>query len=459
MVIILDAFVVVQALDNGKVSAPCVRFSKGRYEGDNSMAPEVNIFGKQYLGTSHLQILANLPRKMNRTAAFLAEVNFPEDVPAVHRRILENSYLRLVSVEHLSKLDCMHIFPCQTLPALVSDHLSWKTGRIPAPDIMPPWYFLGWTRTARQWISQHLPASLTVSERDINLSLVFTWALGSTIRVSIGPEEQGRKCWYFKACPSRRPCQQWPLTDFDRNCRLATGVFGKEVCITEFMFSNIPILVPHIVAADKERGYILTEDEGVEIAHSGCNKTELDDFLQRVVRMQKWACGQVDELLEAGFGDRRLCKLTQNVREALEGTKVEGLPSLEPFYDDVERRCRLLEEDDFISATLVHGDIHAGNCVYKEGHVKLIDWSDGSVSHPIMEVCGMNSGVFKEIYKNAICMPKHVAEIGEPLALLDAFVTACRIQDSLGRERYLFGKSARLFLEEAVSILKEDKEC
>ena len=96
-------------------------------------------------------------------------------------------------------------------------------------------------------------------------------------------------------------------------------------------------------------------------------------------------------LLAAGCKDRRLDALLSQIEPLLDDELILG--SLTPEERDrlqqaAPRLRELLIELTSLSIpyALLHGDLHAGNVIPREGTFLYIDWTDAAVSHPFFDM-------------------------------------------------------------------------
>jgi len=139
------------------------------------------------------------------------------------------------------------------------------------------------------------------------------------------------------------------------------------------------------VAIHPERHWMLLEDFGQQ-------KAEDQEAMFRCFgELQVEAAKQVDKLLEMGCLDRRLTHLIGQVDalvedplivDQLKGAEVQRLRELMPRLKE-----KVGELTTFaVPQTLVHGDLHLGNVVTRDGSYLFFDWTDGCVTHPFFDM-------------------------------------------------------------------------
>jgi hypothetical protein len=181
-----------------------------------------------------------------------------------------------------------------------------------------------------------------------------------------------------------------------------------EAELTQALFRWYPDRVPQILAVDKQRGWLLMEDGGLrlrEIVETMDDIHHWESLLPDYAKLQQECIHHVDELLEMGVYDRRLAVLPEKFRELLHNGEAIGLHHPDGLTPD---ECRQLQNCGDIVAhlceelaacgipeTLHHGDLHDGNVFVLNGHYRLFDWGDSSISHPFFSVHSAYEGLKK----------------------------------------------------------------
>ena len=236
-----------------------------------------------------------------------------------------------------------------------------------AQPILPqaPWQWpTPWHSEVRIWIGAHLPSS--TDEEDWRLSQVRTWAISTVFRL----QSSDRRI-YFKASPR---------------------YFGSEVGVTVELSRRFPDISPHVIAAEPERGWMLTEDMGgLTLGHAHDEELwhKTMKALARIDLEYADRTAALDGLgLERRTIERTVSTLGQWIAEPhqldLRYTRprtIEVLRALEPSLDRIREMGSSLDRMG-LPATLDHGDLDAGNVFIRDGGPVLMDWSDASISHP-----------------------------------------------------------------------------
>jgi aminoglycoside phosphotransferase (APT) family kinase protein len=113
-----------------------------------------------------------------------------------------------------------------------------------------------------------------------------------------------------------------------------------------------------------------------------------------VAAQDRWA-GRVDELLTLGLPDRRSAPLLDAVRCLARRPEVRAtlpdadLAAVDALVEELPERLAALDACG-LPATLVHGDLHAGNWVGdpsdESERLALLDWGDTMIGHPMIDV-------------------------------------------------------------------------
>jgi phosphotransferase family enzyme len=144
------------------------------------------------------------------------------------------------------------------------------------------------------------------------------------------------------------------------------------------LFRRWPDLVGEVLAYDEARGWLLLADAGERTSAAGEPWLEL---LPRYAELQRGEARHAEEHLAYGVPDLTLEALPARYAELLE----RELPvELRPV-EEIERLCAELAAAG-LPATIQHDDLHRNNVYRRDGHVRLLDWGDSSVSHPFFSL-------------------------------------------------------------------------
>jgi hypothetical protein len=147
--------------------------------------------------------------------------------------------------------------------------------------------------------------------------------------------------------------------------------FDHEAAVVTTLAPVAPDLLPSVVAADVDRGWLLLRDAGARLREHP-EAAEWDAILARYAKLQRAAAGHADALLAAGVPDVRLVALPELYADL--GGRDEAL---------VRELCDELAALG-IAETIQHDDLHDGQVFVRDGSVRILDWGDACVSHPFM---------------------------------------------------------------------------
>lgn len=311
---------------------------------------------------------------------------------------------------------------------------SWF--RDDAPDSLQLWQRPGWFASCLPWIEAMVPDVQEVRQ-------VATWCNSCILRVE---SETARL--YFKASPA---------------------YFVNEAVVTALLAAHFPRRVPEVLALDAERGWMLLEDLGNEPA-DGLPVEDRIGALIAIAELHIASRPHVDALLQGGCLDRRPAVLLDQIA-ALAADPTVPLPTdlSEQFQLAVPRLQELCAElaSSPIPATLVHGDLHAGNSMRTDGRFVTFDWTDACIADPFVDVVMFLSRLPDDSALGAAFLDRYLstwsdivppsalvawAEIAEPVAAMHHAVTYRGIYDAFGAyEWWLFEGALPRWIEHALA--------
>jgi Phosphotransferase enzyme family len=233
------------------------------------------------------------------------------------------------------------------------------------------WLQTAWLEKASSWIERELHRQGIKRIEPIEQPHIRSWSTVLRIPTNLGDI-------YFKA---------------------VVPALAYESALTQMLSHRYPHCVPHILASNREHGWLLMSDGGNRLRER--LKTEDDIQHWQVVlpiyaALQKKSVPHLDELLELGLPDRRLAILPTKFQELLTNTEAlalnrpGGLNAVEcqQLQDSVDLCAKLCEQLAAfgIPETLDHGDLHDGNVFIREGQYLLFDWGDSSAAHPFFTI-------------------------------------------------------------------------
>ncbi len=155
------------------------------------------------------------------------------------------------------------------------------------------------------------------------------------------------------------------------------AALSREAAIVSVLVRRRPDLVPELLAADLERGWMLQADGGTRLRESGLVPGCWEEVLPLYAELQLDLAASTDELLAAGAPDRRLAILPA-LYDELVADESDELRALTP------RIAGLCEELAALGLpeTVQHDDLHDGQIFVRDSRYRFFDWAEACVSHP-----------------------------------------------------------------------------
>ena len=145
-----------------------------------------------------------------------------------------------------------------------------------------------------------------------------------------------------------------------------------------------PDLVPELLAADFDRGWMLMADGGTRLRELIEEERDLGrwlDVLPRYAELQVDLAVDADRLVAVGCPDRRLGSLPSQYERLLEQVPHE-------FGGTVPRVSEMCAQIASlgIPETIQHDDLHDAQVFVRDGQYLFFDWGDSCVSHPFLSM-------------------------------------------------------------------------
>lgn len=168
-----------------------------------------------------------------------------------------------------------------------------------------------------------------------------------------------------------------------------------EAGLTQALTRYRPDCMPHLLALDATRGWLLLADGGDTLRARLASEKSLAHWLRilpEYAELQIAMTGHLDELLAAGVPDRRLALLPAKFEELL--ADVSDLRLGQPNGLSLDEYRRLLELSPQVAemaaelaslglpASIQHDDLHDGNIFVRDGRYTFFDWGDACITHP-----------------------------------------------------------------------------
>jgi phosphotransferase family enzyme len=185
-----------------------------------------------------------------------------------------------------------------------------------------------------------------------------------------------------------------------------------EVPLTAALAERWPDRVPEVLVADADRAWMLMRDGGRPLGDLDIVE-RLPLALELYGELQRREVANVEQFLAIGLPDVRLPVLAEAYESfvgsdhGLAGNEVARLRELAPRYREL---CAELDAYG-LPASIQHDDLREANVFVRDGRVRIFDWGDSSVAHPLFswlkplgvaEGRGLDPEPFRAAYLSAL---------------------------------------------------------
>jgi hypothetical protein len=236
------------------------------------------------------------------------------------------------------------------------------------PEIMHPlWDGPGWLHEIRDWTAASMATAGIESDESLVEHQRRPWSVVFTLDSSRG------RLFFKSVINELRP----------------------EAALHQALVGSHPDAVPPLVAADRDRGWLLMEDAGQPLRCSVRSVHDIDQVAAALVRMAQLQISwlpNAQELLDLGAMDRRPNSLpdafarligdpgalASGHSEGLSDDEATRLVNLQPRVKELCRRLAGWGPPP----TLHHDDFHDANIYLNHGKYVFADWGEAGVAHP-----------------------------------------------------------------------------
>jgi hypothetical protein len=162
-----------------------------------------------------------------------------------------------------------------------------------------------------------------------------------------------------------------------------TDSLRHETALVRLLSQRRPDVVPPLVAADLDRGWMLMTDAGESLRSVVARERSFErwfDVLGRCAEVQLAFTEDVEELVALGVPDLRLATLPEKYELLLD--EIDAEPRFRAAAPRVAELCDRLAAFG-IHETIQHDDLHDGQVFVRDGRHLLLDWGDACISHPL----------------------------------------------------------------------------
>ncbi|MFL5928091.1 MAG: phosphotransferase family protein [Gaiellaceae bacterium] len=195
--------------------------------------------------------------------------------------------------------------------------------------------------------------------------------------------------------------------------KAAREAFAYEARILQVLAPLAPDILPEVVAARPEAGWLLVRDAGRRARE---HPIEWAPLLRRYAELQIASIPHAQALLAAGIVDNRepaVERLFQYLSAAIAERLRARMPEVE------ERLARLAASP--LPATVEHNDLHDGNVFLCGGRARILDWGDAALAHPLftltVEEDTAARGAYLEPWAELYPRERLLADVEDVLAL------------------------------------------
>ena len=175
-----------------------------------------------------------------------------------------------------------------------------------------------------------------------------------------------------------------PLPEGTAWFKACSRVQGFEPRLTAQLFARWSDRVPEVLAHDEDRRWLLLADAGARLAAFGNPPESWLEVLPLYAELQRDEVPHADDHLRYGVPDLRVASLPASYDDLvrldlpLEGGEIAELRRFAPRFEEL---CAELAASG-VAETIQHDDLHMNNVFARDGHLRVLDWGDSSVSHP-----------------------------------------------------------------------------
>ena len=176
-----------------------------------------------------------------------------------------------------------------------------------------------------------------------------------------------------------------PIADGNAWFKACAPSQAFEPALTAALFARWPDRVPDVLAHDDERAWLLLADGGTPISDQGNPPEAWLVALPLYAELQRGEAAHALEHLGVGVPDLRLPSLPARFEELLREDlplQQEEISRLRVFAAPFTELCEELAANQ-LPDTIQHDDLHMKNIYERDGHLRILDWGDSSVSQPL----------------------------------------------------------------------------
>lgn len=231
----------------------------------------------------------------------------------------------------------------------------------PSAPLRAAWSRPGWFDTVRSWLDATLQER--GGARTGPLQPERAWGLSALLRA-----ETTRGAVWLKAVMPH---------------------FRAEPAITAWLAGRYPDAVPEVLGIDAASRVLLTAEMSGGTVRAAGGELTAPGAVALLATMQRDAVHDLDDLRDLGLPERPLATLAEDLARTWDRS--------DPVADLELPAGRLARSIDWVRVAaadlatldipdgLVHGDFHAGNVGWDGDRMRIFDWSDAAIAHPLLD--------------------------------------------------------------------------
>jgi hypothetical protein len=231
----------------------------------------------------------------------------------------------------------------------------------PTAPLRAAWSQPGWFDTIRSWLDATL--QMQAVERIGPLEPERAWGLSALLRA-----ETTRGGVWLKAVMAH---------------------FHAEPAITSWLAGRYPDAVPEVIGTDAAARILVTVEMSGGTVRAAGGELMAPGAVALLATMQRGSVHDLDALRGLGLPERRLATLADDLARTWD--RSDPVADLELPSGRLARSIEWVRMAAADVATLdipeglVHGDFHAGNVGWDSDRMRIFDWSDAAIAHPLLD--------------------------------------------------------------------------
>jgi Phosphotransferase enzyme family len=214
--------------------------------------------------------------------------------------------------------------------------------------------------------------------------------------------------WVRRYCAVTGPIEQPHVRPWGTALRVPTvdghvwfkaciAALAYEIPLLELLRERRPDCLPHVIASDHARGWMLLEDAGTRLRELEPSADRWEHFIATYAQFQIDVAPSSDALVRAGVPDSRTSGMFDDFTSLLEDERnlraspddyvsTEQVVALRALVPRLREHANRLDALSLPSSSAQHDDLHQWNVFVRDGTYVFLDWGDSCVSHPLLSL-------------------------------------------------------------------------